>query len=127
MKEGSHRNTVEQVRPKECLGLGLSGPAHTVRMEALLGHHLSLSSVAVINSTAKDNWKRVYLSLPSIIKGSQGRSMEALEEQRSPACPPQLAQPASVYNPGPHIRDGTIHSGMGPPVQVINQENGPQG
>lgn len=49
---------------------------------------------------------RVYFSLQSIMKGSQGRNMEAggdaeaTEEQHLLACLPQLAQPAFVYNPG---------------------------
>lgn len=71
----------------------------------------------------------------SITEGDQGRNLEvgaeaeAIEELRLLVC---STRRPSCYLPlftdameDPLPRDGTTHSGMGPPMSIINQENAP--
>ena len=57
--------------------------------------------------------------------GTQDRNLEAETEAKTmllTAVFPCFALPAFLYTPGPLAQDGTIHSGLGPPTSVDNQE-----
>ena len=73
----------------------------------------NLLSLAVISTLTKATWGKgvaSYTSRPySAMEGSRGRS--SLEEQRQKPYGPSLP------------RDGTAHSGLGPPTLIINKDN----
>lgn len=53
----------------------------------------------------------------------EGTEMETMEECCLLVCSPWFVLPVFVYNLQLPTQGGTIHSDLGPPISVIDQEN----